>query len=88
MVRCENANRPRLGIAVQHPHMAGRWSKGKHAAGPRAHAGERLIPPWEPRVPVADASSRRQVVGGVVAHRRITSEASVLEEGLEALTIW
>lgn len=49
---------------------------------------ERLVPPWEPSLPVGDAVTRRQVVAEAEAHRRDTPRVGAFDVGLEALTVW
>ncbi|HHH30952.1 MAG TPA: hypothetical protein ENK57_21770 [Polyangiaceae bacterium] len=48
----------------------------------------RLVPPWEPPLPVGDAVTRRQVVAEAEAHRRVAPSAGAFDVGLEALTVW
>jgi hypothetical protein len=62
-----------------HTKTSGR-SKGKREP--------RLVPPWEPSLPVGDAVARRQVVAGAEAHRRHAPASGAFEIGLDALTVW
>lgn len=48
----------------------------------------RLVPPWEPAVPVGDAVTRRQVVARAEAQRRHAPASGAFEIGLDALTVW
>jgi len=48
----------------------------------------RLVPPWEPSLPVGDAVTGRQVVAEAEAHRRRAPRVGAFEVGLDALTVW
>ncbi|MEQ9322623.1 MAG: hypothetical protein RIF41_25890 [Polyangiaceae bacterium] len=48
----------------------------------------RLVPPWEPSLPVGDAVTRRQIVSEADAHRREVPRVGAFDVGLEALTVW
>lgn len=49
---------------------------------------ERLVPPWEPALPVGDAVTRRQIVSEADALKREAPRVGAFEVGLEALTVW